>query len=308
MNVYNIYEALMSEWIIEPSFFQKMLPALIAFTKGFQIDNNLISDIVFSDKAKIDEFKSLTSCLDNSINIVPEWDLTNENIPDNSVAMLFLIGPVMGGTISTLINNYKKILSNDKIISTVLVVNTPGGVVAQNDIINQLFTTSPKPIFTYVKNMAASAGMWTISGTNRIILSSKFTQVGSIGVYNSFNDFTRFMRDKLGIDVYEFYATKSTGKNQPYRGILDSNLSDEERKQYALLLTQRIDWINDQFHADIIKNLGISNDSEVLTGAIYFAEKAIELGIAHEINDLSYTIQLAHQEGAKAALQTKFKF
>ena len=65
------------------------------------------------------------------------------------------------------------------------------------------------------------------------------------------------------------------------------------------VLRARLDFANDFFHKDIQTNLGIAKDSEVFSGAIYYAQEAIKHGLCHEIGSMEYALETATQLGAK---------
>jgi ClpP class serine protease len=127
-------------------------------------------------------------------------------------------------------------------------------------------------------------------------------RVGSIGVMTNFMSMSRMLKEKLGIDVYEYYARKSTEKNQPTRTLLDEKATPEEKLARENQLLDDLDFTNDIFHAVISENLGIKKDSPVFTGKIFHAEEGIQNGLAHEINTLQYAIEYAHREGLIAKI------
>lgn len=298
MEYWQVLEALTGEWCIDPGYVGKLLPFALAIINGQKIDISALETIS----------KPKAYCINLSaeqINTVSRWDLYDENIPDDSVAVIQLNGPIMSWTSNELINQLQLIENNPRIISTLLLINTPGGMVGQLDNIDVQITSGVKPIIGFVLNIAASAGIWMISGTKKIFVSSKLSQLGSIGVYSTFMDMNRMLKEKLNIDIYEYYATKSTEKNQPTRGILNPD-SPEEKKKRETELMNRLDWVNDMFHATVSKNRKISLDSEIFNGGIYFAEKAIELGIADDIKSMQYALEYAHAEGLKAKIKSFF--
>ena len=66
-----------------------------------------------------------------------------------------------------------------------------------------------------------------------------------------------------------------------------------------------LDFTNDYFHTAIQTNLNIKPDSEIFSGAIYYAQKAIDLGMAHEINpSVEYALEQAFALGMKSKINS----
>jgi len=102
------------------------------------------------------------------------------------------------------------------------------------------------------------------------------------------SDFDGFRKEKLGITFHEIYATKSTEKNNQLRELLKGN--DKP-------IVANLDYANEMFHKTIIQNMGIKPDSEVLSGATYYSEQAISLGLAHRIASFNDAVDTAYTKG-----------
>jgi ClpP class serine protease len=114
-------------------------------------------------------------------------------------------------------------------------------------------------------------------------------------------DFAKFLKEKLNIDIIDIYADKSTAKNIEVRTLLDNSLTMEER---TALIREDLNYVNDFFHKAIQDNLGIVPSSEVFTGKIYNATRAIEMGLAHEINTFEYAVNLAFKMGLEYSINS----
>lgn len=250
------------------------------------------SKIDFSASEKTESYVLAAS--GNYVNLVDKYDLGTGNYPPDSIAILPIQHEIMSRKSMELVRLIQIAESDPNIIAVVFLVNSPGGMVFYTDITAGVIASMTKPSVAFVMNMAASAAMWLISSTKRIILSSPLDRVGSIGVMASIMDFSRMLKEKLKIDIFEIYADKSTNKNLEIRNLLNEELTDEERRS---LIKDDLNYVNEFFHQAISKNLGISLDSEVFTGKIYNAQRAIELGLAHEINTFEYAVNHAMQMG-----------
>lgn len=168
----------------------------------------------------------------------------------------------------------------------ILHTNTPGGQVTGIERLSRVVASSQKPIVAYVEGLAASAGMWAISGADRIIVSSPLDRLGSIGVMLSFMDFDKFLQDKLGVGIYEIYATKSTRKNEELRELLTGNQEP---------LVKDLDFVNEYFHNAIKQNMGVT-DEDVFTGATFNALDAISKGLAHQVGTLLDAVDFVEKQ------------
>ncbi len=289
-------EILSAQWLIEQNYVMSQLPLLYAFLNGQSIDT---SKIASSPKPYIISGSA-------NINTADRWDLMydGDEIPYNSVAIIPVQGPIMSWNTMNLIHYLALAEANERIVAILLLINSPGGMVQQIDNLSMNVVGLKKPVVTYVVGMACSAASWLISGSKRIIASSQMDSFGSVGTMLSAKDFSGLF-EKMGIKELLFYARKSTEKNQPIRDILDANVSDELKKLRTEELLDKLDFINDIFHADIMKNLQIKKDSPVFTGKVFLGKEAINYGLCHEINTLQYSLEYAHHEGMKHLVTNK---
>jgi protease IV len=249
------------------------------------LNGNAISANDFKDGAK--------AYAVSPANTVTNYELIDQSIPVNSIAIIPISGVITSG-ISMRIESWIKMAeSNPKIIGMLFMVNTPGGMVFYTDILAATIKNSPLPSVGYILQMAASAGMWLASSMGRRIISSPLDYLGSIGVMTTFMDVTALF-DKIGIKSYDFYATASTRKNEMSRALLDAEKTLEEKQT---LVAADLDYVNNFFHKAIQDNLGIDKDSEVFTGAMYYAPRAIELGLADEIGSFEMALDAVYKMG-----------
>ena len=279
-----LHDILNAKWLINKDVILSYVPYFFSFLNGGSLDWKKI--------AGDDNIKPY--CLAEPINTAHRYDLQDQNLPKNSIAVIPIQGMFTSDNSMYTAMFVRQAIANPNVIAILFMVNTPGGMVIYTDILAKLIKDSPKPTVAYVVGYAASAGAWLISGTKRIIASSPLDTFGSIGVMTSFTDITGFLKNKLNIDVFDIYASKSTRKNEITRALQNTSLSMEDRTK---LVIDELDFVNEFFHAAIRENLGIKEDSEIFTGATYHAQQAIALGLAHEINTLDYALSTAHQLG-----------
>lgn len=282
-----LFEILDAQWLIHRESALAYLPVLISFLNGGKI--LLETD----EKRKPYAF----TALNDPVNPVNRYDLDSADIPPDSIAVIPLQGAVVSWKSIEFISFLQKAEANPNIIATVLLVNSPGGMVYYTDLTANAIKNASKPTISVIMNMAASAAMWIISATDYRIATSPMDRVGSIGVRSSYTDFNGFLKEKLGITVYDIYASKSTKKDEEIRALLQDDFSK---------ILQGADFINENFHQAIRDNLGLKEDSEVFTGAMFYAKQAIELGLIHEINTITYAFEYAYKLGLANKIKQQF--
>lgn len=282
-----LLQFLSAQWLIHVDSAFTYLPVLVSILNGAKLNHE-------DFKEKGQKPYCINPAASSEVNPVGGWDLESEDIPENSIAVIPIQG-VLYSEKSARIKLFTELANqNPKVNAILYTINTPGGMVYMTDITAASIKASKKPTIGYVQNMVASAGMWLASAMDYRIASSPLDKAGSVGVMSSFMDIDNMLKTKLNINIHEFYATKSTNKNIEYRNLM-KNKDDK-------LIIENLDYINDFFHKAIQQNLGIKENSPVLTGSLYFAQEAIKLGLINEINDLNYAIELTNERGYKSKL------
>ena len=277
-----IFSILGAQWLIHQDTAVSYLPVLIAFVKGQEMllksaDDKKPYVVAWSDGAQL-------------IPTIGKWNLTDASIPENSVAVIPVDGVICSWNSVDLMTMLRDAQANDSINSILLVVNSPGGMVSQIDLLAGSIKSLTKPTVSVVMGMAASAAMWVISATSYRIATSPIDVIGSIGTKTSIQDYSGLL-EKIGIKITDFYATKSTRKDEEVRAIKENGDTKP--------MTAFVDFVNEVFHQAIRENLGIAADSEVFTGAAFFAAKAQELGLINEIGSMDYALAKAYQLGLR---------
>lgn len=280
-----------AKWLIHRDVILSYIPIFISFLNGSTLT-------ALDNKSVIKPYAR-----SGDINLTMCYDLTSPDIPSNSVAVIPIQGVLVSWVTMDIVRYIQMAEANPNIIAIVFLTNTPGGMVFYIDIADAAIKKSPLPSVAYVMNMAASSGQWLISSAKRIFASSPMDQFGCIGTMTTYIDMMGFLKDKLGISIIDIYASKSTRKNEAIRKLQDTSLTMEERTAGVV---DQLDFVNEFFHKAIRNNLGIKKDSEVFTGATYFAQQAIDLGLAHEINTLDYAINYAYKLGLANNIKNQF--
>lgn len=241
----------------------------------------------------------------NPISISPNGEISmsaNGEAFSNSKPLSTAIIPINGvimkndgfcgeaGT-ATLAQIIKHADANPNIGSIVLKIDTPGGMVSGTEYIASVVKNTKKPIVTYVDGLMASAGYWIGSQADEIYTGDKTAHIGSIGTMASFAD-VQPMWEKKGVVFHEIYASASTDKNKNYL---------EARQGNYDLLKKNLDEINSVFLASVKSARGEKlNTAETLTGKVFMADKAIELGLIDGIKTFEQTVARAQELAQKS--------
>lgn len=289
-----IIQLMTQPWLIEPSANSAFKMSLLSAIKSGQIDafeKKITSDNIIS--------KVYTPGISaQSVNVADDWDLESVDIPDDSIALIYVEGVIYPWKSFRLEDKINKVNGNPKLLGAVILMNTPGGAVHRVDIASDAIKNSRKPIAAYITGVCASAGMYLISGAKKIFSASKLDKAGSIGVMTTYIDDKKFWED-MGITETDYYATLSTQKNHEQRAL-------EAGDSAPLIAT--LDYVNEQFHANISTNRGINYDTEspVFRGAIFYAEEAISLRLVDGMGTLQEALNWVLAEGLKQ--QANFRY
>ncbi len=218
-----------------------------------------------------------------------------DEAPQGSVAVIPVQGPMMQqdfcgslGT-QTLSRLTQEADAHPNIVAHVFVFDTPGGTVAGTENFSNTIAATQKPAVGYVQSMVASAGYWSISGTNHIMLSGLTSQVGSIGTMLQYTDSSKADK-KAGFVDKMVRADASSDKNEAYLQLLAGN--DQPIKD------QLLNPLNEVFLNAVRQNRAGKlpsgkNAENVLSGKVYLATDAVDFGLADSIGCFEQAVQLA---------------
>lgn len=205
--------------------------------------------------------------------------------PDNYIGVLEVNG-VMGeeglGSLYNqqwLLKRLDKMEHDDKNKGLILSINTPGGSIYTVDElylkIREYKETTGRPVYTYMRNMAASGGYYIAMASDKIY-ANRNTWTGSIGVtVGTFIDVSEFL-GKMGIKT----VTITSGANKAMGSGTDP-LTDEQKAIYQGLVDEAFG----QFAYIVQEGRGMDPERvrELADGRIYTARQALENGLIDEI-------------------------
>ncbi len=219
--------------------------------------------------------------------------VANANIPENSVGILPVSGPITkyngecGEPGALQRNNWLLDMKNrNNIGSVVMMLDTPGGQVGAQNASVGIIKNMGKPVLSYVDGMCGSLGIWYSSVSDECYLSDETDEMGSVGTLARLMDFREYF-EKMGIKMHEIYAPQSTEKNKPYRDAIDGDYTAMEEDL--------------SFHVDKFISFVKTNRGELATstvsqwgkGKMFYAKDAIKIGLADGIKPFDQVISKA---------------
>lgn len=225
-----------------------------------------------------------------------EWEFDDENLPDNSIAVIALNGVLYSWESERVARKLEQALENQRIAGVIFKINGQGGMVNGISEITSVVAGSEKPIATVITGNCMSAHYWLASATGRRFLLDQTCQAGSIGVVGTYYNATEAMK-KEGIDYREIYPDTADLKNREYRDIAEKN----DEKAFKAHLEQ----IHALFCEAVSRNLNISYNKELplFRGATFMGDAAIEAGLADAYGNLDDAARWVLAQGVIA--QTK---
>ncbi|MDB5149209.1 MAG: ClpP class periplasmic serine protease [Mucilaginibacter sp.] len=280
-------------WLIDKSYVHTHLPLIANIINGKGNGAELFSGtaefekpFVVKDGKKIPAYTSVWNR-----ELCQFEEVFNEKLfADGSVGVIPIIGPVMKyngscgepGMVSR--SGWLYDFSNsDKVAKLCFFMDTPGGQCDGTPQYAELISEANKPTTAFVSGSAYSAGAWIASACDEIILADKYAGMGSVGVYQTYMDFSKYLK-KLGVKVKDIYAEQSTEKNLAYRKAEDGDFT---------LIKEGVTNIAGHFIDAFSNNLSgkLKNDSWK-TGAVFTGQEIIDIGMADRIAPFEQAIAL----------------
>lgn len=226
--------------------------------------------------------------------ISPGYPEDIAEFPEGSVAIVNLRGELTKydglcnfGAMS--IANLMRLLGVSKNISgVVLDIDGPGGAVnAIAPVLDAIkfVQGQGKPVVVH-GDLVASAHLYIAVYGDHFMLDNRIgSRAGSIGTLIQFTDYREYWK-QLGVTIRTIYAPESTHKNQEYEKMLEGD--DEPMKQQMLSPLAR----NFQEAVKLQRGGKLNLKAEgILNGAMFWAQDAVDNGLADSIGTLGDAIQ-----------------
>jgi signal peptide peptidase SppA len=218
-------------------------------------------------------------------------------IPINGVMAkkMNLFSEISGGASTQLIErDFKGALSDHRVKSILLDIDSPGGTVdGTQELANLIYQSrGKKPIAAFTDGMMASAAYWIGSAADEIFISGDTAQVGSIGVVAAHVDISKAEQNQ-GIKTTEIVAGK-------YKRIASRYcpLSEEGKAT----LQEMVDYIYGVFVDDVAKFRGVSEGQalRMADGKVFIGKQALKAGLVDGVSSFSDVIgKLTQKETLK---------
>lgn len=205
----------------------------------------------------------------------------------DKIAVLEVSGTIMPPFTEHFLKAIKRIKEDEHVKGVLLVIDSPGGLVADSDQIYRklLDLRKTKPIFVSMKRMAASGGVYVAMGCGEDgrIFAEPTTWTGSIGVIIPRYDASK-LADKFGVAADSLKTGEFKDSLDPLRA-----LTDRERTLWGGILDESLQrFIN--IIADNRKGLDAGKVKELATGQLFTAEQAKANGLIDEIGDEEFAL------------------
>jgi protease-4 len=201
-------------------------------------------------------------------------------LASRKIAVLEMSATIMPPYTERIIQQIKKAAKDKDVKGVLLVIDSPGGLVADShEIYHELKKLSrDKPLFVQMKRVAASGGYYIAmgGGPQAKIYAEPTTWTGSIGVIMPRYDISQ-LADKFGVKSEPLTTGEFKDSLSPFKP-----LTERERELWSDILNQSYE----QFLAVIDENrdtLDLDKVKEIATGQVFTAKDAKAKGLIDEI-------------------------
>ncbi|MDO5759584.1 MAG: signal peptide peptidase SppA [Bacteroidota bacterium] len=219
------------------------------------------------------------------------------NTSKHNIAVVYAYGNVSQGKGSdlsigseTTCRAIQMAVKDRRVRAIVLRVNSPGGdAIASESITNEVIKAKRvKPIIVSMGDYAASAG-YEMSSNASYIIANRTTLTGSIGVFGVLPNFSRALKNNLGIT----FDTVKTHAN--------SNLMSVTTPMTPMakeLMQQNVE----HFYTNFINRVAVGRNksaeyiASIAKGRVWTGEDAKQLGLVDELGGLTTAIKIAAQK------------
>lgn len=223
---------------------------------------------------------------------VKQQSRANYQSTDEGIAIFRVQGPMMKRTSSLsdatstvrLRSQIRSARQSGDVAGGLLVMDTPGGSARGNsDLADEVRRfAQEKPLFGFVEDMTASAGVSVISQATQIWANNEAAIYGSMGTYAVLEDLSG-AADKIGLRVVVVRAGEFKGMGEPGTEITEEQIAEIQRI---------VNRLNDQYLEQIAQGRNRSVDSvrSLADGRVIFADDALSNGLIDQIGTFGQAI------------------
>lgn len=275
---------LRGRWLIDKTWAEAHIPIVLSLLKG--------NPASLTERSGAEAFESPYAIDPKTMQRYEWFNGRNASMPDGSVGVIPVNGPITKydgfcgapGAI-THANTILQMKNRQSIDAVVIHTDTPGGEARAMNVLSSALKRLGKPKLSLVDGMAASGGMWMISETDEVYVSSKMDRVGSVGGYRTILDFTEALKME-GVTLHEIYAPQSTDKNKDFRDALKGDYS---------LMEKDLEFLVEEF-VNVVKTgrpKAAATEKEWNTGKMFYAADGQKLGLHDGIRNLQQVVSKA---------------
>lgn len=207
------------------------------------------------------------------------WSPSDSDIPEGTVVVFRLTGMLFRWMTADLSDMMDSAESDEHVAGIILVIDGPGGMAGGVPALAEKIRSMSKPVATVVRGEMCSAHLWLGVSAQRVFVSSRFCEIGSIGSMTTFTSFKEYY-SKNGIIERDIYPDTSDLKNREYRD-LEENGDDTAVKE-------RLETLHREFVAHVAACRGLEPDitKPHFRGLVMKGNEAVEIGLADQIGGM----------------------
>ena len=225
---------------------------------------------------------------------------------EDKIAVIEASGTIMPPFTGHLLDAIKRVNDDDHVKGVMLVIDSPGGLVADS---HQIYVklkklSDKKPMFVAMKRIAASGGVYIAMGAGEKgrIFAEPTTWTGSIGVIIPRYDASE-LAAKVGVKADSLKTGEFKDSLDPLRA-----LTDRDKELWGRILDESLQRFV-KIVADNRPNLDEAQVKVLATGQLFTAAEAKENGLVDEIGDEEEAIEaLKTQLGLSKVRVVKYTF
>jgi len=250
---------------------------------------------IVSGKRNLETVVKPESCLkflDSSLNRIRPDEDGFYDIPEDSIAVVDMIGPLLkyGDWCSygahDIVLALEMAENHPNIIGTILVTDGPGGSCSAVGPFVEFGKRKRKPIVG-LYDQACSAHLWTMLAVCDYIMADNniSSQIGSVGVMLSWADNRKYL-ESIGYEFHEVYPDESEHKNEAARLAMEGKYDMIKKEMLSPMAIQFQNFVKSARPKLQYKETG------VITGKTFFADQALDLGFIDAIGSFREAKQM----------------
>lgn len=241
----------------------------------------------------------------SSVNLTD--DFSSPELPDGTIAYHRIFGAIFSdskwwASSKQLEQDVLAAEQNSAITCHFFHINSPGGDAWYLDRLSETLSHCQKPKLVLCEGTCASAAYLIACHGNKVLATTAYDSIGSIGTMVSFYDYEDYYK-QIGIKKVEAYATNSDLKNKLVR-----DLKDGKPKEF---IERVINPMNEMFMSTVRSQrsliANVEQDAPVLRGEIYYTQDAINVGLVDGMSTFVDAVVEAVQMGANYTESLKIR-